>query len=81
MKYVMCSVFDKAVGAFNTPLSFRSRAEAVRSFTAGVQKDPAFLANPSDYSFHQVAVFDDATGAVASEIVRLIEARDCIVVE
>lgn len=56
-------VHDAAVGAFNRPMFFRSRGEAIRSFEQAV-RDPqsGFSSHERDYTFWQVGSFDDASG-------------------
>lgn len=62
MKLEVYAVHDSAIGAFNKPLFFRSRGEAIRSFEQGV-RDPAngFVSHPEHYSFWHVGYYDDAT--------------------
>jgi len=63
MKLEIYAVHDSAVGAFNRPLFFRSRGEAIRSFESAVN-DPSngFSAHAAHYSFFQVGVYDDGVG-------------------
>lgn len=64
MKLEVYAVHDAAIGAFNVPLFFRSRGEAIRSFEDAV-RDPKnqFGTHAADYSFFHVANYDDASGA------------------
>lgn len=58
------SVFDKKVGAFGTPLFFRSRGEAIRSFSDAVQDGQSqFCKHPEDYGFAYLGSFDDGSGS------------------
>lgn len=56
------AVHDSAVGAYNQPLFFRSRGEAVRAFQDACGKESNFVAHPADYSFFRIGQFDDQTG-------------------
>jgi hypothetical protein len=63
MKLLMFSVFDKAVGAFLPPLYFRSRGEALRSFTEACGKSGENFAKfPADYLFMYMGAWDDTSG-------------------
>lgn len=59
------AVHDAAVGAYNQPLFFRSRGEAIRSFQDAVA-DPSnrFGSHASDYSLWQLATYDDSNGVI-----------------
>lgn len=79
MKLEMFAVHDAAVGAFNRPLFFRSRGEAVRSFTDAVADEGnGFKAHAEHYSFWYLGSFDDADGSFvsASQPERVIGAVD-----
>lgn len=75
------AVHDAAVGAFNVPLFFRSRGEAVRSFQNGVtQENSQFRSHAADYSFWFIGSYDDSTGVLsASAPDRVCGASDFIV--
>lgn len=62
MLYV-CSIFDKAVGAYMQPFFTRSKGEAVRSLTQalGDPKSP-FAAVPTDYTLFVLGTWDDSKG-------------------
>jgi len=63
MKTSVFAVRDSKVGAFNQPLFFRSRGEAVRSFSDAVNKsENGFLAHADDYDFWFIGEFDDSDG-------------------
>ena len=59
------AVHDAAVGAYITPMFFRSRGEAIRSFQDAVL-DPKsqFGSHAADYSFWHVGMWDDSDGVV-----------------
>lgn len=75
------SVHDAAVGAFNAPLFFRSRGEAVRSFQNAVTNEASqFRDHAADYSFWKVGLFDDSNGYLtAIENERVCGASDFVV--
>ena len=65
MKIEVYAVHDSAIGAFNRPLFFRSRGEAIRSFQDAVADEQSgFRAHASHYSLHQIGTYDDSTGLV-----------------
>jgi len=80
MKLEVYAVHDAAVGAYNSPLFFRSRGEAVRSFQNGVKDEQSgFSAHAKDYSFWFIGVYDtDSAKLVASELDRVCGALDFI---
>lgn len=79
MKLEAYAVHDAAIGAFNRPLFFRSRGEAIRSFQDAVANPEAgFAAHAAHYSFHQIGTFDDNTGefVMLSQLDRVCGAVD-----
>jgi len=63
MKLVACSVYDSAVLAFNTPMFFRTKGEALRSFVDACRDGKSqFVAHAKDYTFMQLGEFDDQNG-------------------
>lgn len=61
------AVRDAAVGAFNAPMYFRSRAEAVRSFSDACRDSNAgFSSHAKDYDFWYVGGFAQSTGEFIS---------------
>lgn len=72
------AVHDAAVGAFNAPLFFRSRGEAVRSFQQAVTNENSqFRSHAGDYSFWKIGLYDDDTGFLtAIENERVCGAKD-----
>nr|QJB19229.1 MAG: nonstructural protein [Microvirus sp.] len=79
MKLLACAVRDGAVGAFLTPMFFRSKGEAIRSFTdAATNSEHQFSKHMSDYVFYVVGEFDDNSGLFSPcEPLRLISALEC----
>ena len=82
MKLDAYAVHDSAVGAFNAPMFFRSRGEAVRSFQDACRDPNAGFASHADhYSFFNVGVFNLDTGelvSLASGPERVCGARDFV---
>ena len=80
MKLEVYAVHDAAVGAFNRPLFFRSRGEAIRAFQDAVlDTQSGFSAHGADYSFYVVGDFDDLNGQLISrEPERVCGAKDFI---
>lgn len=57
------AVRDAAVGAFNAPMFFRSRAEAVRSFSdACLDPKAGFTSHAKDYDFWYIGGFAQSNG-------------------
>lgn len=83
MKLEAYAVHDSAVGAFNAPMFFRSRGEAVRSFQdACVDPKAGFRSHADHYSFHHVGAFDMLSGefvGLANGPERVCGARDFII--
>ena len=64
MKLEAYAVYDAAVGAYNRPMFFRSRGEAVRSFADAVRDvQSGFSSHGADYSWWYIGTFDDSNGA------------------
>lgn len=82
MNLEVYAVRDSAVGAFNTPLFFRSRGEALRSFADAVGKEEnGFLAHAEHYDFWFLGTYDNASGmfTVAAQPERVCGAQDFVV--
>lgn len=79
-KFLMCAVRDQAVTAFNTPMFFRSKAEAIRSFHDAVndKANASFTNHANDYSLWYVGVWDDNGDMEVVTPECLIKAIDCL---
>jgi len=81
MKLDMYAVHDSAVGAYNRPMCFRSRGEALRSFADAVsQEENGFMRHADNYSWWFVGHFDDESGSLipAQPAERICGARDFV---
>lgn len=82
MKLVICSVLDRAISAYNAPMFFRTRMEAIRSFSDAVNsgKDQNFSRHPEDYFLMFHGEFDDATGVFTATDTpeRVVSAVECV---
>lgn len=71
MRYVMASIFDRAVGAYMRPMFLRSEGEAIRVFTDEVNRvaaDNPMRAHPEHFSLFFIGhYFDDNGSMVAPE--------------
>lgn len=59
------SVFDKALGEYNTPMAFQTRGVAIRSFLDEVKRqasDNPLSKHPEDYSLWYIGSFDSEDG-------------------
>lgn len=64
MRLLVCAVRDSMVEAFTTPMFFRSKGEAFRSFLdAFGSSDHVFTKHPDHYALWHLATFDDSSGS------------------
>lgn len=57
------TVYDSKVAAYARPQFFRSTGEALRAIQSSCDdQDSEFSKYPSDFTFYEVAEFDDLTG-------------------
>ena len=65
--FIVCSVYDSAVGSYLQPFYARSLAQAVRSFAqATSQSGHPFNDFPGDYTLFVIATWDEDTGVFES---------------
>jgi hypothetical protein len=64
MKLIICSVYDKAVGAYMRPFFAQSPGQAVRMFVDEVNGDSPFNKHPEDYALFQIGEFFDNDGKI-----------------
>lgn len=82
MKLLVCSVYDKSVGAYHTPQYFRSKGECVRAFVdaCGNSESP-FARHATDYHIALLAIYDDNEGVfenVPGGPEKIITALECV---
>lgn len=80
MKHQIVAVQDTAVNSFMRPFTVRTEQEALRAFGHAVNQpgDP-MNTSPADYLLFHLGTFDDETGELQPETVRLIaRAKDLI---
>jgi len=68
MKYVMCTVKDRAADAFGRPFFLNAIGQAIRSFTDEINKDyedNQMFNHPDDFDLYDLGMFDDANGQFA----------------
>ena len=66
-EFIVCSVYDSAVGAYLQPFYARSLAQAVRSFAqATAQAGHPFNDFPGDYTLFIIAEWNEDTGVFES---------------
>lgn len=74
MKFAMYSIYDKAVGTYAMPFSFRvtphsQHGPAIRSFRRLYgDRDSMLSVAPQDFELFQVAEFDDETGSISASL-------------
>lgn len=82
MKLVAVSVYDAKSGAFSNPQFFRSNGEAIRSFCDACNDERSqFSRHAKDYSFWKVGEFEDASGDLVPNLVKLIEGFEAVAVK
>lgn len=75
MRYVVCSVRDRASDAFGQPIFVVAVGQAIRSFSDEVNRregNNALAAHPEDFDLYQLGVFDDNTGLFETETPRQV---------
>lgn len=64
MIYQMYALYDSKAEAFNTPRFYRTRGEAIRSFSDACNDPQGMIfAHPGDYSFFFLGTYDDQNAA------------------
>lgn len=77
----MCCVYDSKVGAYLPPMFFRSKMEAIRSFSSAVADEShQFCKYPEDYTLFDVGEWDDSTCKFTPHLtpISLIKAHECV---
>lgn len=70
---VICSVRDRALDAFMTPVFVPAIGLALRSFSDEVNRsDSPMFAHPEDYDLYQIGVFHDDTGNITPHPPRMV---------
>lgn len=79
MRLVLCSVFDVKAGVYSNPQCFRSNGEAIRSFCDACNDERSqFSRHASDYSFWKIGTYEDSTGELVNDHVKLIEGVEAV---
>lgn len=80
MTYEIFSILDNAVKAYNTPMFFRTRLEAIRSFSDAVnQENSQFRKHAHDYHLVYLGQYDDGDGNFSPVVPeRVVGALDCL---
>lgn len=59
----ICTVYDSKAEAYFTPMFFKNRAEAVRSFTEAAMDKATMLGKyPADFTMFELGTYDELTG-------------------
>lgn len=65
MNFVMCSIYDSKAEYWSAPRTFRTRADALRAFEAGVNnKDDGYGQHPEDFVLFVLGEFNEVDGIV-----------------
>lgn len=81
MKFLVCAVHDSAVRAYNTPVFFRTKLEAMRSFRDAFQdQNGQFFKHYADYHLSLIGEYDDGSAELKSytSVERLISGAECV---
>lgn len=64
MKTKVCVIYDSKIGYYESPMFFRTRADAIRAFS-DVANDTGtkFFKHGGDFTMFEVAEYDDETGS------------------
>lgn len=80
MRYVVCSVRDRAADVFGVPMFLGSIGQAIRAFSDEVQNPESMLAkHPEDFDLYFLGYYIDGAAEFSlDEPMRvLIRAQDC----
>jgi hypothetical protein len=75
MRYVIVSVYDRAVSAYARPVFVASEGSALRSFDDEVNRkseDNEIGKHPADYNLSVLGSFDDSIGVLTSHDPRVL---------
>lgn len=74
MEFILVTVYDKALGAYQPPHSVRAKGEAIRNFQDAVNnRDNAQLHNHADdFELYIVGTYDDTNGRITSHEPKLL---------
>lgn len=66
MRYILVSIKDRAIDAYQPTASVRAEGEAIRSFQDAInnQQNAQLHAHPDDFDLYVVGYFDDQTGHI-----------------
>lgn len=63
----MFAIFDSAIGAYERPMCFLSKGEAVRAWQQVVNdKEMKFIQSPADFTLFEIGEYDADAGRVSS---------------
>lgn len=68
MRYVVCSVFDKATAAYGQPFCVKAVGEASRMLSNEVnsgKQDSNIVLHPDHFQLYALGTFDDSSGLFA----------------
>lgn len=77
MNWIIVSIKDRAIEAFQPASVFRHEAQAIRSFTDAMQNpnNTDINKHPADFDLYRLGYFDDSTGIITSDIVKLADGK------
>lgn len=84
MKYVICSVYDRAAEMYGRPMFMPAVGSAIRSFSDEINRaaaDNEMYKHPDDYDLYQFGSFDDSDGtfSVVPKPSVLIRGKDAVI--
>lgn len=68
MKYIICSIYDKACEAYMRPSVFQAEGQAIRIFEDESRNPQSPMAeHPEDYALFRIGTFDDNSAEITPE--------------
>lgn len=82
MEFIMYSVKDELTGKFMSPMFVEddeyAEKQAIRQFKSNLNNIKLWKDNPNDFTLWKVGTFDDAFGANAVALTKVIDGRSVI---
>lgn len=66
MKYILCSIHDRSVNAYQPVYTVRAEGEAIRNFMDAIasEQSGALHKHPDDFDLYVVGSFNDDSGEI-----------------
>lgn len=68
MKYIICSIYDRATEAYMRPMFFQTEGQATRMLTDELMRPDSELGqHPEDYALFKIGEFTDHDGKIEEQ--------------